>query len=256
MRSGVRVDSPSVSGGPSRNHSSGPPERADAGPPVLALRLALERYEQGRSVQALDVAFAAAARAVAERRGDRAGETPELSELRKLFDELPDYERLVEVAVAETERSVQAAGARLWSWFGLTTEPPRWNDGERARARLLVACACAPLDDQVASWLGPRLLKLAADRWAALLSAELRAADEDLWRRVLADRYESVWRRCAPRGRWRTRELADLLAKDQEVAAAMQRRLARWLAQGAHLERLRDEVEAAFVHGRTPDRLA
>jgi hypothetical protein len=234
----------------------GPPERGDASPPVLALRLALERYEQARSARALDTAFAAAARAVAERRGERAGEPPELSELRALFEELPDYERLVELAVAETERSVQAAGARLWSWFGLTTEPPRWNDGERARARLLVACACAPLDDQVARWLGPRLLKLAADRWAALLSAELTAADEDLWRRVLADRYDSVWRRCAPRGRWRTRELTDLLAKDGEVAGTMQRRLSHWLAEGAHLERLQDEVEGAFVHSRTPDRLA
>jgi hypothetical protein len=256
LRLGLRVDSPGVSGGPSRNDSSGLPEPSDVGRPVLALRLALERYEQARSVRALDMAFAAAARAVAERRGDRAGEPPELSELRTLFEELPDYERLVEVAVAETERSVQAAGARLWSWFGLSTEPPRWNDGERARARLLVACACAPLDDQVARWLGPRLLKLAADRWAALLSAELRTADEDLWRRVLGDRYESVWRRCAPRGRWRTRELADLLAKDDAVVVAMQGRLAHWLAEGGHPERLRDEVEAALVHGRTPDRLA
>jgi hypothetical protein len=220
------------------------------------LRLALERYEQARSARALDMAFAAAARAVAERRGDRAGEPPELGELSSLFEELPDYERLVEVAVAETERSVQAAGARLWGWFGLTTEPPRWNEGERRRARLLVACACAPLDDQVATWLGPRLLKLAADRWAALLTSELREAEEDLWRRVLADRYESVWRRCAPRGRWRTRELADLLAKDEQVADAMRRRLSHWLSGGGHLERLADEVEAAFVHGRTPDRLA
>lgn len=105
-------------------------------------------------------------------------------------------------------------------------------------------------------WLGPRLLKLSADRWAALLTADLRRADEDLWRRVLADRYESVWRRCAPRGRWRTRELADLLAKDDATAAAMQRRLSRWLAGGADVTRLPAELEAAFVETRTPDRLA
>ncbi|MGA8336005.1 MAG: hypothetical protein WB761_14765, partial [Solirubrobacteraceae bacterium] len=104
--------------------------------------------------------------------------------------------------------------------------------------------------------LGPRLLKLSADRWAALLMADLRQADEDLWRRVLAERYESVWRRCAPRGRWRTRELADLLANDDATAAAMQRRLARWLANGAAVERLPGEVEAALVETRTPDRLA
>jgi hypothetical protein len=100
------------------------------------------------------------------------------------------------------------------------------------------------------------LLRLAADRWAELLVGELRRADEDLWRRVLAGHYESVWRRCAPRGRWRTRELADLIAQDDEVAGAMQRQLSRWLAEGGHIERLPAEVEAAFVHSRTPDRLA
>jgi hypothetical protein len=222
---------------------------------VLALRAALDRYETARSARALDVAFAAAAAAVAELRAERASVPPDVDELRVLFEQLPDYERLVEIAVSETERSVQAAGARLWAWFGLSTEPPRWNEGERARARLLVACACAPLDSQVAVWLGPRLLKLAADRWAGLLVGELRRADEDLWRRVLAERYESVWRRFAPRRRWRTRELADLMA-DDEVARGMQRQLSRWLAEGGHVERLTDQVEAAFVHTRTPDRLA
>ena len=149
---------------------------------ALSLRNALDRYEAGRSAQALDGAFAAAARAVAELRGERAQDPPEVSELRHLFEELPDYERLVNVAVSETERSVVAAGARLWDWFGLSSEPPRWNEGERSRARLLVACACAPLDSHVGEWLGPRLLRLAADRWAGLLVGELRRADEDLWR--------------------------------------------------------------------------
>jgi hypothetical protein len=245
-----------VSSGGSGNDSFGEPAPGEALQPVLALRVALDRYQQGRSARALDIAFAAAARAVAELRGERAGETPEVSEIRALFEQLPDYERLVEVAVGETERSVEAAGTRLWDWFGLTTPAPRWDDGERSRARLLVACACAPLDAQVAKWLGPRLLKLAADRWAGLLTDELRRADEDLWRRVLAERYESVWRRCAPRGRWRTRELSDLLARDDQVAAAMRRRLSRWLADGAQIERLPSEVEAAFVQTRTPDRLA
>ena len=178
-----------------------------------------------------------------------------MTELERLFEEVPEYEELVDIAVDQTERSVGAAGVRLWRCFGLETTPPTWNEGERSHARLLVACACAPLDEQVVGWLGPRLLKLSADRWAALLMADLRQADEDLWRRVLAERYESVWRRCAPRGRWRTRELADLLAND-DATAAMQRRLARWLANGAAVERLPGEVEAAFVETRTPDRLA
>jgi hypothetical protein len=249
-----------VTGGPSGDQEFGsahpPSERGAVGHPVLALRAALERYRAVPSGRTLDVAFAAAAAAVAEVRGARASVAPDVGELRGLFQELPDYERLVEVAVSETERSVQAAGARLWGWFGLATEPPRWNEGERGRARLLVACACAPLDSHVGEWLGPRLLKLAADRWASLLTGELRRADEDLWRRVLGDRYESVWRRFAPRGRWRTRELADLLASDDEVAASLQRQLSRWLAEGGHVERLPAQVEAAFVHSRTPDRLA
>jgi hypothetical protein len=244
-----------VTGGVGKEPNS-PPERTPAGHPGGALRIALDRYEYARAPAVLDVAFAAAAAAVAELRGARAHEAPDVSEVRRLFEQLPEFKRLVDVAVGETERSVQDAGNRLWDWFGLTSPPPRWNEGERSRARLLVACACAPLDQHVTHWLGPRLLKLAADRWAALLTAELRQADEDLWRRVLAERYESVWRRCAPRGRWRTRELADLVAKDDEVATALERRLARWLADGGRLERLPDEVEAAFVHARTPDRLA
>lgn len=245
-----------MSGGPSGNQGLGSPEPLEAGNAAPTLRLALERYESGSSPQALDIAFAAAARAVAGLRGERANIAPEVSEVRRLFEELPDYERLVNLAVSETERSVEAAGARLWAWFDLKTPSPRWNEAERGRARLLVACALAPLDDQVGSWLGPRLLKLAAERWAGLLIVELRRADEDLWRRVLADRYDSVWRRCAPRGRWRARELSDLMAGNDEVAATMERRLSRWLAGGGHIERLPSEVEAAFVHSRTPDRLA
>jgi len=243
-----------VGGGPGNEG-----DLAEAGgsvPNAVALRIALDRYEDDRSAQALDLAFAVAASAVAELRGERARTPPAVNEVSRLFEELPEFERLVELAVGETERSVQAAGARLWGWFGLTTSPPRWNDGERARARLLVACACAPLDQQAVRWLGPRLLKLAADRWAGLLTEELRHADENLWRRVLGERYESVWRRCAPRGRWRTRELSELLARDDEVAASLRRQLSRWLADGARIERLTDEVEAAFVHSRTPDRLA
>jgi hypothetical protein len=243
-------------GGGSGNDSNVSRTPGGAAVRVLALRTALERYQEERTPAALDRAFAAAAHAVAGLRGERASVPPDVGEVRRLFEELPEYEELVRVAVGETERSVQAAGMRLWDSFGLTTAPPEWDDGERSRARLLVACACAPLDEQVVGWLGPRLLRLAADRWAALLTAELRRADEELWRRVLGERYESVWRRCAPRGRWRTRELSDLLARDADVAAALQGRLARWLGDGARIERLADEVEASFVHSRTPDRLA
>ena len=238
------------------NESSGPPEGIGGAHPVLALRTALERYERAGSPAALDAAFAAAARVVAERRGERANDPPDVTEIERLFEEIPEYEELVEVAVARNRALGRGGG---FAPVGVVRPGNLVSDverGERSRARLLVACACAPLDEQVVGWLGPRLLKLSADRWAALLTADLRRADEDLWRRVLADRYESVWRRCAPRGRWRTRELADLLAKDDATAAAMQRRLSRWLAGGADVTRLPAELEAAFVETRTPDRLA
>ena len=70
-----------MSGGP----SGSAPERSEAGPLVLSLRRELDRYEAGRSAQALDGAFAAAARAVAQLRGERAQEPPEVSEIRDLF---------------------------------------------------------------------------------------------------------------------------------------------------------------------------
>jgi hypothetical protein len=44
-------------------------------------------------------------------------------------------------------------------------------------------------------------------------------------------RYASVHRRCAPRSKWRTHELADLLRADEGVTGAMQERLARWMAE-------------------------
>ena len=138
--------------------------------PVPALRAALDRYKQAGSPAALDAAFAAAARAVAERRGERADEPPDVTELERLFEELPDYERAGERR-GRPDRALGRVRRRpAVGWFGLETTPPTWNEGERSRARLLVACACAPLDEQVVGWLGPRLLKLSADRWAALLT--------------------------------------------------------------------------------------
>ncbi len=103
---------------------------------MLALRTALERYERGGSPAALDAAFAAAARAVAERRGERANDPPDVTEIERLFGEIPEYEELVEVAVHQTERSVEAAGARLWEWLGLGTLSPTWNEGERSRRQV------------------------------------------------------------------------------------------------------------------------
>jgi hypothetical protein len=223
---------------------------------IALLREAVVRYEQGAAISALDEAFAAGAAAVALLRGPRAQQPPDVDEVRWLFAQLPDFEQLVSVAVHEADRSAHAAGVRLWQTFGLPSMPPRWTDAERSRATLLVACACAPLAGHRLAWLRARLLRLASERWAGLLAGELGRADEALWRRALGARYPSVHQRCAPRTAWRTRGLADVLQSDPRTLDALRSRLERWLAAGGELEQLPPELEAAFVLGRVPERLA
>jgi hypothetical protein len=224
--------------------------------PVELLGQALERYEQNRSPAALDQAFGAAAAAVAGLRGSRAGEPADAVEVRRLMDQLPEFDRLVSIAVHEAERAAHLAAQRLWEWFGLRSAPPAWNQNERSAARVVVASACAPLQGRGAAWLRPRLLRLAADRWAAALAAELRTADEALWRRALGERYESVRQRYAPRTRRRSGTLSQVFSKDERPVTALHTRLSRWLAEGGEFDGLPAEVEAAFVHARTPARLA
>jgi hypothetical protein len=223
---------------------------------LVELRSALARYEGSASAAALDRAFVAAAATVATLRGDRAGEPADASEVRVLMAQLPEFERLVARAVEEAERAACAGAAALWQWFGLTSAPPAWDENERSGARVIVACACAPLQRRGAEWLRPRLLRLAARRWARLLTDELAAGDEALWRRALGERYESVHRRYAPRSRWRTRELSAVLTQDDSTAEALRTRLARWLADSGDFDGLPAELEAAFAQTRTPERLA
>lgn len=223
---------------------------------VAALHAAILRYESGGSPTMLDEAFAAAAAAVGALRGERAGVPPEVDEVRWLFHRLPDFERLVSIAVGEAERAASAAGARLWQWLGLPSPPPSWDEAELSRARLLVACACAPLDGRGAQWLGPRLQRLAAPRWAGLIVTGLHGADEQWWRGALGERYDSVRQRCAPRTSWRTLGLAVLPATDVRTRATLNARLERWLAAGGDLERLPAELEASLVQSRMPARLA
>jgi hypothetical protein len=224
--------------------------------PAAVLHAAVAQYESSGSPGALDEAFAAAAAAVARLRGERAGVPPERDEVRRLFEQLPEFERLVSIAAGQAELTAAAASARLWQWLGFGGPAPAWNEAERSRARLLVACACAPLDGRGAKWLGPGLRRLAAARWAALIVEGLREADEQWWRGALGDRYESVRQRCAPRTTWRTRGLAVLPASDAATRATLQARLERWLAAGGDLERLPGELEASLVQSRTPARLA
>jgi hypothetical protein len=138
----------------------------------------------------------------------------------------------------------------------LSSPPPSWNEGERSAARVIVGAACAPLAGRGAAWLRPRVLRLASERWASLLVAELKASEEPVWERALGERYESVRRRYAPRTKWRTGELSGLLAVDPRPLEALKRRLSRWLAEGRDFDGLPAELEAAFVQTRTPARLA
>lgn len=232
------------------------PDRADAAAPVAALQAALIRYELSASPAVLDEAFRAAAAAIAVLRGERRREPADAVQVRWLMSQLPDFEQLVSVAVGAAERSAQAAAGELWGWFGLSSVPPVWDETERSAARVLIACACAPLDARGARWLRPRLLRLAAQRWAAILIAELCAGDDELWRRALGARYESVHARYAPRSRWRTHQLSELLVSNERTVAALRDRLARWLAEGGDFQTLSGELEAAFVLTRTPVHLA
>jgi hypothetical protein len=221
-----------------------------------ALRDELASYQATRTPRALDRAFAAAAAAIASLRGARAGEPADPVEARRLMSALPEFERLVSTAVSEMERAAHVGAVRLWSWFGLTSAPPSWSEAERSAARVIVASACAPLEGRGAQWLRPRVLRLASERWASLLVADLRASEEAVWQRALGDRYESVRRRYAPRTKWRTGELSALLAIDERPLEALKRRLSRWLAEGRDFDGLPTELETAFVQTRTPARLA
>lgn len=232
------------------------PERAGPEAHLDVLRSALARFRLSGSPPALDEAFAAAGAAIAAVRGERAHVGADAGEVRSLMARLPDVDELVSTALGQAERSVHAEARLLWEWFGLSSQPPEWDPDERSVARVLIACSCAPLDKRGADWLAPRLVRVAARRWAALLTAELSAGDDGLWRRALGERYESVHRRYAPRTKWRTRELSELLATDARIVDTLRKRLARWLADGGAFDGLPAELEAAFVQARAPARLA
>ncbi|HET7051770.1 MAG TPA: hypothetical protein VFI54_26100 [Solirubrobacteraceae bacterium] len=233
-----------------------PAADVEAATRAAALRVALARYETTGAPAMLDQAFVAAAAAVAALRGERAAEPADVEELRGLVEQLPEFRELVGTVVGEAERWAHAGAAELWSWFGLTTEAPGWSDAEQSGARLLVARACAPLEADGVDWLRARMLRLAAERWAAQLTGELCESDEDLWRRVFGERYDLIRTRYAPRTAWRKRELSKVLATDASTVDAIRRRLAAWFVQSRDLEHLPTELEAAFVETRTPSRLA
>ncbi len=223
---------------------------------LVALRAAVARFEDTGSADALDVAFAAAGDAVRSVRGDRADEPADATEARALLARMPDLERFAGIAVTEAGHATDAAAARLWGGLGLASPAPRWDADERSGARILVACACAPYERRGPAWLVPRLLRLAAPRWAALLAEDLRCSDESRWEHALGARYPSVRQRYASRTKRRTGGIAEVVANDERTLEALRNRLARWLAIGADPATIAEEIEAAIVSTRTPARLA
>ena len=223
---------------------------------LAELRTAVTELEQTGSADALDAAFAAAGEAVRQARGVRANEPADATEARALLSRLPELEQFATAAVSVAGDATDLAAARLWDGLGLASRPPRWDADERAGARILIACACAPYERRGAAWLVPRLLRLAAPRWAARLAEDLCRSDESHWEHALGARYASVRQRYAPRTKRRTGGVAEVVAGDERTLDALRNRLAPWLAVGPDPSTIAEEIEAAIVSTRTPSRLA
>lgn len=228
---------------------------AEAAPQLHRLREALARY-RARAVPAeLEGGFAAATAIVTALNGPGVAARADLEEMRGLARALPEFGELLSSAAGEAERLVFAGTAELWGALGLRSAAPAWTSAEWETARMVFACACTPAAQTTPARLQAGLRSLAAGRFAELLGQEL-AQSEEAWTRALADRYESLRHRCAPRTTWGSRGLSELLRADESARRAVVARLERWLADGARLGALAAELEAAVVHARTPARIA
>ena len=247
--------------------SAGPPDVPDwepggaiqlppqAAPYLRALREALARHASGSAPDGLETAFAAAGAVVACVAPVRPDGRPDLDEMRRLAETVPEFGAFLSCAADEAGRIMAAGTAGVWRALGLTSSPPAWTPGEHDAARMLFACALAPGRDADPARLRTGLRSLAAARTAGALTAALAAAEEP-WVSALGDRYGSVRHRCAPRTAWRSRGLSDLLQVDDTARRAVAARLEQWLAGGGGLDGLAAELEAAIVHARTPARFA
>jgi hypothetical protein len=228
-----------------------PPE---AVPHLQQLRAGLAQYRSTAAPADLSGAFPAASAMVGTLVRTVDGR-PDLEQLRRLADTLPEFGELLSSAVGEAERVVCAGTIAVWGALGLRSAAPSWMPAERDAARMVFACACAPAMRMDAVRFQASLRAVAAPRFAELLCREL-AESEEAWTRALGDRYESVRHRCARRTTWRSLGLSDLLRGDESSRKAVTRRLERWMADGGPLPTLAGELEAAIVHARTPARFA
>jgi hypothetical protein len=228
-----------------------PPE---AVPHLQQLRAALGRYRSTAAASDLSGAFPAAG-AVGSAMVTSVDGRPELDQLRRLADTLPEFGELLSAAAGEAERVVCAGTTGVWGALGLRSTAPSWTPAERDTARMVFACACAPAMRMDPVRFQAGLRAVAAPRFAELLCREL-AESEEAWTRALGERYESVRHRCARRTTWRSLGLSDLLRGDEVSRNAVTRRLESWMAAGGLLPTLAGELEAAIVHARTPARFA
>jgi hypothetical protein len=228
-----------------------PPE---AIPHLQQLRAALARYRTSAAPAELSGAFPAATAVIGTVLPPGDGR-PELEELRRLANTLPEFGELLSCAAAEAERAVSAGTTSVWRTLGLRSTAPSWTPAERDTARMVFACACAPAMRMDPVRFQAGLRTVAAPRFAELLCREL-AESEEAWTRALGDRYESVRHRCARRTTWRSLGLSDLLRGDEVSRRAVTARLERWMAGGGAIAALAGELEAAIVHARTPARFA
>ncbi|HEY1566468.1 MAG TPA: hypothetical protein VGF68_05600 [Solirubrobacteraceae bacterium] len=228
-----------------------PPE---AVPHLLALRAALARYRTSAAPTELSGAFPAAGAVIGAMVSTVDGR-PELEQLRRLADTLPEFGELLSAAAGEAERVVCTGTVTVWQTLGLRSTAPSWSATERDAARMVFACACAPAMRMDPVRFQAGLRAVAAPRFATLLCREL-AESEEAWTRALGDRYDSVRHRCARRTTWRSLGLSDLLRGDERSRQAVTRRLERWMGDGGLLPTLAGELEAAIVHARTPARFA
>jgi hypothetical protein len=240
--------------------SPGPSGWAPALPPqaepyLRQLRDALTRHAAGGSPDALESAFAAAGGVVASVASVRPGGRPDLDEMRRLAQAVPEFGAFLSCAADEAGRIMAAGTAGVWQALGLSVPPAAWTAGEYDAARMLFACALAPSQQVNPGRLRTGLRSLAAARVAGALAAQL-TENEDPWVSALGDRYGSVRHRCAPRTAWRSRGLSDLLRMDEASRRAVAARLEQWLVAGGSLDQLAPELEAALVHARTPARFA
>ena len=221
---------------------------------LLALRASLARYRTTAAPAELSGAFPAAGAMIGTMLTSVDGR-PDLEQLRRLADTLPEFGELLSAAAGEAERAVCAGTAGVWRALGLRSTAPSWTATERDAARMVFACACAPAMRMDPVRFQSGLRAVAAPRFAELLCREL-AESEEAWTRALGERYESVRHRCARRTTWRSLGLSDLLRGDETSRRAVTARLERWMAAGGVHGALAGELEAAIVHARTPARFA